>query len=181
MKSDMPVLGVYNLDGDVEQDVILPEKGTEDSACLDIRSFLSHVSTVKGYDKGNNKLEKGIEADDEGFRWFFIHPGERILVPTGMIFDIPKGFSIRAHPRSSIPYKSGTTLANCEAVVDSDYINETYVMLHNQSEVSVVIEDFEKIAQIELYQEQPFEMVIMEQPPEQKTDRVGGTGSTGKK
>jgi dUTP pyrophosphatase len=40
-------------------------------------------------------------------------PQERALIPTGLIFDIPEGYSIRIHPRSGMALKYGLILANC--------------------------------------------------------------------
>ena len=36
-----------------------------------------------------------------------LYPGERILVPTGLIFNIPEGHSVRLHARSSVSLKKG--------------------------------------------------------------------------
>jgi len=61
-------------------------------------------------------------------------------VPTGLIFDIPLGFSLRIHPRSGLSYRRGISLSNCEGVIDSDYVEQTFVSVINNSDVTFVLE-----------------------------------------
>ena len=37
-----------------------------------------------------------------------------VLIPTGLIFDIPEGYSVRLHSRSGLRWKDGIYLTNCE-------------------------------------------------------------------
>jgi len=108
-----------------------------------------------------------------------IAPGERMMVPTGLIFDIPEGYSVRIHPRSGISYKNGVVLANCEGVIDSDYVEEIYVLLHNTATVNFVITPGDRIAQAELVKMESYTIEETTERPAQKTDRAGGMGSTG--
>ena len=106
-------------------------------------------------------------------------PGDRILVPTGLIFDIPTGYSVRIHPRSGLSYKQGLVLANLEAVIDSDYVQETFVLLYNRSEVDHTINNGDRIAQAEMVKREEYILWEIFDAPTQKTDREGGLGSTG--
>jgi dUTP pyrophosphatase len=106
-------------------------------------------------------------------------PGDRIMVPTGLIFDIPEGYSLRIHPRSGLSYKQGLVLANLEAVIDSDYVHETFVLLTNLSENPQTIYNGDRVAQAELVSQLKYEIEETTVMPTQKTDRVGGLGSTG--
>jgi dUTP pyrophosphatase len=49
-----------------------------------------------------------------------------MLIPTGLIADIPEGFSVRIHSRSGLAFKQGVYLTNCEGVIDSDYVDPNY-------------------------------------------------------
>ena len=62
-----------------------------------------------------------------------INSTERMLVPTGLIFDIPAGYSVRLYPRSSLALKQGLTLANNVGIIDSDYVQPVYMMVYNIS------------------------------------------------
>ena len=112
---------------------------------------------------------------------FRIAPGDRVLVPTGLIFDIPDGHSVRLHTRSSVSLKKGLTMPNGEGIIDSDYYHQTFVMLYNAGADEVFIEDGERIAQGELIKNYDYTIEETEDVPEQKTSRVGGFGSTGVK
>jgi dUTP pyrophosphatase len=101
------------------------------------------------------------------------------MVPTGLIFDIPEGYSVRIHPRSGLSYKQGLILANLEAVIDSDYIHETFVLLTNISENHITINNGDRVAQAELVKQEKYAISETTNKPVQKTDRTGGLGSTG--
>jgi dUTP pyrophosphatase len=96
-----------------------------------------------------------------------------------LIFDIPEGYSVRLHPRSSISLKKGLVMPNGEGIVDSDYILETFIMLYNSSADEVRIKHGERIAQGELIKTLDYSLEESIIIPEQKTNRVGGFGSTG--
>ena len=168
----------------------LPEYGTTQSACFDLKACLKAESTAdkyvdcvrkpKVFDAENSVRDcREFLHPDEPFG-FVINAGYRFLIPTGLIFDIPEGYSIRLHPRSGSALKFGITLGNAEGVVDSDYTNETYVMIQNTSKVHFYINHGDRICQGELVKNQPVKFIdIGEQEIGQKSDRVGGFGSTG--
>lgn len=168
----MTTLKIYK----THPDVTLPKFGTEQAACFDVAFQLYGKEEYSGYNSFNSPFTRPFNDDR-----LVIMPGERVMVPTGMIFDIPKGFSIRIHPRSGLSYKNGLILANLEAVIDSDYTQETFVLLTNVSENHQIIRNGDRIAQAELVQQLHYNIVESETRPEQKTDRVGGLGSTGVK
>jgi dUTP pyrophosphatase len=93
--------------------------------------------------------------------------------------DIPKGFSVRLHSRSGLALKEGLILANAEGVIDSDYTDELMVMVTSISGGIITVNDGTRICQGELVRNQPVAFTRSEFPPQQKTDRIGGFGSTG--
>jgi hypothetical protein len=75
--------------------------------------------------------------------------------------------------------KQGLILANSEGVIDSDYIQELFVLLTNISENSHVIHNGDRIAQAELVKQEEYKIVETVTKPYAKTNRIGGMGSTG--
>ena len=108
-----------------------------------------------------------------------IAPGDRVLVPTGLIMDIPEGYSVRLHARSGTSLKMGLVLANAEGVIDSDYVEEVMIILHNISGNSININSGERLAQAELVKNMEYSIEQTPSRPMLKTQRVGGFGSTG--
>ena len=157
-----------------------PKFGTEGSACFDISAWIEDGVPITVYRMDNLKVFLEPEWHDEKIK-FRIAPGDRVLVPTGLIFDIPDGHSVRLHTRSSVSLKKGLTMPNGEGIIDSDYYHQTFVMLYNSSADEVFIEDGERIAQGELIKNYDYTIEETEDVPEQKTSRVGGFGSTGVK
>lgn len=157
-------------------EVVLPTFGTEQAACFDIAFQAYGKYQYAGYSGYNAPFNRSLSAGQ-----ITLMPGDRIMVPTGLIFDIPEGHSLRIHPRSGLSYKQGLVLANMEAVIDSDYFQETFILLTNYSENQITISNGDRIAQAELVQQMKYDIVETDEAPTQKTDRVGGLGSTGVK
>lgn len=155
-------------------DIVLPKFATEQAACFDLSFQSAGKTEYTGYNAFNAKFTRTIHD-----RRIIVMPGDRVMVSTGLIFDIPKGYSVRIHPRSGLSYKQGLVLANLEAVIDSDYVQETFVLLTNQSENPVIVNDGDRIAQAEMVKSEEYVLWEIFEAPTQKTDRVGGLGSTG--
>ena len=76
--------------------------------------------------------------------------GQRALIPTGLSFEIPKGFELQSRPRSGLALKKGITVLNTPGTIDADYRGEVKIILINQGEESVTIKDQERVAQLVL-------------------------------
>lgn len=77
----------------------------------------------------------------------FIQPQSRMIVGTGLSFNIKDGFEIQVRPKSGLAAKQGLTVLNTPGTVDSGYDGEVKVILYNTSENSIKIEKGQKIAQ----------------------------------
>jgi dUTP pyrophosphatase len=76
-----------------------------------------------------------------------IGPFGRILVPTGLKFDIPDGTEIQVRPKSGLAIKQGLTVLNTPGTVDSGYNGEVQVIVFNTNNHSVTIPKGMKVAQ----------------------------------
>ena len=163
----------------LELDVKDPIHATKGSACFDLHSFLIEDSLVKIY---LNQSDIGYEIRERNVHKgrVQVNPTERVLIPTGLIFDIPEGHSLRLYPRSSLALKQGITLANNVGIIDSDYVEPVYMMVCNISGDTKYVNNGERICQAELVKVQPVNMREIIEQPERKTARDGGFGSTGK-
>lgn len=109
-----------------------------------------------------------------------IKPGERALVPTGFIFEIPSGYEGQVRPRSGLAFKHGITCLNTPGTIDSDYRGEVKVLLVNLGEEDFVIERGMRIAQMVIAP--VTQAAIREADGASTTARgAGGFGSTGSK
>jgi dUTP pyrophosphatase len=107
-----------------------------------------------------------------------LKPGERALVPTGFIFEIPQGYEAQIRPRSGLAIKNGITCLNSPGTVDSDYRGEVKVILANLGQDDFTIERGMRIAQMVIA---PVTQVTVSEVTEtSETARgAGGFGSTG--
>lgn len=168
----MPELKIYK----THKDIPLPTFQTEQSACFDICFRQDGKMSYEGYRPSNSKFLRHFATAT-----IHIAAGERVMVPTGLIFDIPKGYSVRIHPRSGLSFKQGIILANQEGVVDADYVEEIFLLIHNTSTVGITFNNGDRLAQGELVKVEQYKIKEAKKRPEQKTSRNGGMGSTGLK
>ena len=75
-------------------------------------------------------------------------PGQRALVPTGLVLELPPGFEAQVRPRSGLALRHGITVLNSPGTIDCDYRGEVMVLLANLGEAPFRIERGERIAQL---------------------------------
>ena len=108
-----------------------------------------------------------------------IKPGERALIPTGLLFEIPEGYEIQVRPRSGLALKHGITCLNSPGTIDSDYRGEIGVILINHGQEPFEYKKGDRIAQLVIAKYSRAEFQICDELS--KTERgSGGFGHTGK-
>ena len=60
-----------------------------------------------------------------------LQPGERKLVKTGLVMELPHGTEAQMRPRSGLALKCGVTLLNTPGTIDEGYRGEVGVILIN--------------------------------------------------
>ena len=120
--ADLVVRVVY-LD-DADSDIALPNYATDGAAGMDLRANLKDRKSV------------------------LIAAGARVLVPTGLALQIPKGFEAQVRPRSGLALKYGITLINSPGTIDSDYRGPLGIILINHSDADFILAHGDRIAQI---------------------------------
>lgn len=74
--------------------------------------------------------------------------GERVMVPTGLFFEIPQGYEVQVRPRSGLAVKNGVTCLNTPGTIDNDYRGEIKVILINLGQKPFTVKNGDRIAQI---------------------------------
>lgn len=140
-------------------DVPTPRRAHPTDAGVDLTAH--HVPNSPGF-KGNGA----------------IRPGETATFGTGIAVSIPPGYVGLLFVRSSIGCKLGLAPANAVGVIDSGYIGEVRIVLHNHSQGTQVISVGERICQLVIV---PINADVWEHVHSlEATERgTGGFGSTG--
>ena len=107
--------------------ISLPQYMTREAAGADICACLPLEQRVQGLE---------------------IRPGERLAVPTGLIFEIPHGYEVQVRSRSGLALKSGIVVLNSPGTIDADYRGEIKIILANISNETFTITHGMRIAQI---------------------------------
>ncbi len=136
-------------------------------------SELAHIPTRGSEKAAGYDLYAAIDSTIR------IAPHETAKIDTGLRFEIPDGYFAAIFARSGIAAKEGLRPANCTGVCDSDYRGNYIVAMHNDSEVTRVVEPGERIAQMVVL---PYLPVFFEESDSlTDTERgEGGFGSTGR-
>jgi dUTP pyrophosphatase len=145
-----PQLGIMRLAH--AQDLPLPAYETEGAAGLDLRAAITDN--------------------------IILQPLMRVLVPTGLILEIPVGLEGQIRPRSGLAYKNGITLLNTPGTIDWDYRGEVKVLLINLSQEPFIIQRGLRIAQLIIAPLTRVTCVEISEINDTKRG-MGGFGSTG--
>jgi dUTP pyrophosphatase len=107
-----------------------------------------------------------------------VAPGARLLVPTGLVLEIPAGFEGQVRARSGLALKRGIALANGVGTIDADYRGEVGVLVVNLGSEPVTLQRGERIAQLVIA---PVARAAFEEAPllGETARGGGGFGSTG--
>jgi len=111
-------------------------------------------------------------------RPLLILPGRRVLVPTGLVMEIPAGYEGQIRPRSGLALKHGVTCLNTPGTIDSDYRGEVKVILINLGAEDFTIRRGDRIAQMVVAPVAQAGWVEVDDLDE-TTRGAGGFGSTG--
>ena len=107
-----------------------------------------------------------------------IAPGERVMIPTGIVIALPAGHEGQIRPRSGIALRYGITVLNSPGTIDADYRGEIQVILVNLGAQTFEITRGTRIAQ--LIVAPIIQVKIVESGRLDATGRQGGGfGSTG--
>jgi dUTP pyrophosphatase len=136
------------------KDLPLPAYGTDQSAGLDLVAAVDASVSIK--------------------------PGERYLVPCGIVIAIPSGYEGQIRPRSGLALKHGITILNAPGTVDADYRGEIKAIIINHGQEPFLIERGMRIAQLVIA---PYSKIdwceVSDITQQNKNHRGGGFGSTG--
>jgi dUTP pyrophosphatase len=103
-------------------------------------------------------------------------PGEGYKFSTGVAFNIPKGYYLHIHTRSSMARDGWTVVGG---ICDESYKGEAFVFLRNISNKPLIIEKGNRIAQAVIY---PIALphVVEVSDIGSSSRGIGAFGSTGK-
>lgn len=163
----------------MHQDTPDVKYGTKNSACFDIAAHFHYQNSFQAFSTDNKNITILGSQDEHGKHFVEIPPEWRMLIPTGLILDIPENHCVKIYPRSGLSTKKGLNLINSVGIIDSDYVQQLMIPLYNNSQERLRIYSGDRIAQGELVQQMQANITYIEERPTTKTDRSGGFGSTG--
>ena len=118
-------------------------------------------------------------AIDEAITLF---PGERELISTGLVLELPDGYEGQIRPRSGLAANFGLTVLNTPGTVDADYRGEVKVILINHGQNPYAVRPGDRIAQLVIapVTRATFEEVAIRDDLDKTERGAAGCGSTGR-
>jgi dUTP pyrophosphatase len=77
-----------------------------------------------------------------------LQPGDRKLIKTGLVMELPHGTEAQMRPRSGLALKHGITLLNTPGTIDEGYRGEVGVILINLGQAPFEVNPGMRIAQM---------------------------------
>jgi dUTP pyrophosphatase len=145
-----------------------PARGTEHSAGLDV--FVPYQTPQFTQDF----MAKNPDATLLN-GYFEISPGERVVIPAGLKFNIPIGTYLEVANRGSVAAKKGLIFG--AHIIDEDYVGNVFINLINTSNKNVRVQMGEKIAQ--LIHKQYIKSTLVQIPESDIRDTARGEGALG--
>ena len=160
---------------------------------VNVESNDLHKLQIKFVNTSDNPDPIWAKEGDSGFdlraclpkseKEVILQPFERMLIPTGLYFELPMGYELQIRPRSGHSFKTG--LMAILGTVDTGYRGEIKVIMINLSNEPQKIEAGERVAQGVVTSRVSTEfgkLIKLESVKElSETERgSGGFGSTGK-
>jgi dUTP pyrophosphatase len=149
----MKIQQVLDEDGDINYDDIMKELG------LDLKKLEDDIKDYSpqlplGFVKlhPDTVIPKYNYPTDSGFDLHSIEdleipPFGRVLVPTGLSFDIKDGYEIQVRSKSGLAIKQGIMVLNSPGTVDNGYTGEVQVIVFNTNNHTVMIPKGMKVGQ----------------------------------
>lgn len=107
-----------------------------------------------------------------------VPPHGSVMIPSGIIAEVPKGYALIAFNKSGVSSKLGLQVGAC--VVDEDYQGEIHINLHNLTDFDVTLRAGDKIVQFILIPVNYASVEVVDEIHTRETERgTGGFGSTG--
>ena len=135
-------------------DMKAPTRGTSKAHCYDL--YLPTSLYVNGVARGYTQI-----------------------VPLCIRLDIPSGYTVKIHLRSSVGRDFPFSLANTVGIIDEDFTGEVKVFLRNHSNKSYMFDKDTRLFQMELVKREEVNLKIVSEITK-ATDRGDESGSTGK-
>jgi len=115
------------------------------------QNVINKISVEYVNDTDNKEPEYAYESDS-GFdlrstEELWVQANSRLLVPTGLRFDIPENYEIQVRSKSGLVLNQGLMVLNSPGTVDSGYQGEIKVIIFNTTNERIKIEKGQKIAQ----------------------------------
>lgn len=130
-----------------------PTKGTEKATCYDV------------YMPTDMVVHRGMQNPTR--------------IPLGIKMEIPTGYDIRLHLRSSVARDYHLIMANSVGIVDEDFRGELMAYVYNLGNYPIVLKEKQRIFQFELQKKDNYDVEFVSEISED-TERGHESGSTGR-
>ena len=159
---------------------VAPTKGTPGSAGLDIyipafnERYRDEFVSRNIFAPNKGCFNSRIDLFDKEI---VVEPEDRVILPVGLKFNIPKGYGLFAFNKSGVVYKQ--TIIKLAEVIDSDYQGEVFVSIWNYGPISIRIQENQKIIQLVLLEVPEYTLQEVDESNLYASNSIRGNGAMG--
>ncbi len=106
------------------------------------------LNNAKGEPQYSSQEASGLDLKAGIDKEIILKKNEFLVIPTGIIIEIPLGYEAQVRPRSGLAAKNGISVLNTPGTIDSDYRGELKVILINFGKQDFSISPGMRIAQL---------------------------------
>ncbi len=107
------------------------------------------ITTINGAKMPSYQTKGAVGFDIRANETVIANPKSLVLIPTGLIIQVPEGYMLALCARSSTP-KKGLLIPHGMGIIDQDYCgpqDQLYVQYYNYTDSQVTITKGERVAQ----------------------------------
>lgn len=104
-----------------------------------------------------------------------VYPQQRILIPTGLAFDVPEGSILKVYANKETSFKKGLVLVNGVDLIKYGDRDEVCILIYNMSDAVTTIEDGEIIANATLEKIIPYDITEVTEMPTEAVEKTSET------
>jgi len=144
----------------------LPQFSEPRSASFDIKTCLAVGTKVATFNPWNKEVDVPIKLNN-GVPTIQIHPGYRVMIPTGLSFEVDPDHVVKVYARQELSVRHGLMFIGGVSLIDRNHTGEVFINMYNTSDGPATISNGDIVARAMLQELEYYEFEEISELPTQ--------------
>lgn len=122
----------------------------QNKATFDICANFTGIDNIAVVKKDGKRSQIKISVLSNNVRCAIIDSGDRVLIPTNLIFQIPENCKMTLYSKKNLSFNNGLTLSSGVDIIDGNYTEPLFILMSNNSNVRSTIRSGDRIVEGEI-------------------------------